>query len=345
MFLAAYVAGGMPRVTADDAQKLDLINIAFGTIKDGLLHFTQNVRPEIERLKAVNPELKVLLSIGGWGAGGFSNMSATEEGIAAFTASCMDEVRNSALDGIDIDWEYPTMDSAGIDASPADRENFTKLLAALRSALDTDFPETHTRLTIAAGAAKFFIDAVEIPEIVPLLDYVSLMTYDLAGVGCPATHHTALYPSETTRGSVDQAVRLFHEAGIPYEKLVIGAAFYSRRWTNIPDGGTHGLGQRCDDPEDKTSGLWGPGFTGICKFLGEDGKGTDGWYVGYDATARAHWLYHPEKREMLSFDDEQSVAEKVRYVKTQSLAGIMYWEHNSDPSRRLLASMAAAKSE
>ena len=39
MFLCAYVSGdarGMQVVTAEDASRLDLINIAFGTIRDGL---------------------------------------------------------------------------------------------------------------------------------------------------------------------------------------------------------------------------------------------------------------------------------------------------------------------
>ena len=340
--IAAYVAGKMSSVTAEDAALLDLINIAFGTVKNGLLHFPRNEKAEIERLKQANPNLRVLLSIGGWGAGGFSTMCSTPEGIAAFTESCMVCVEENALDGLDLDWEYPTIDDAGIDASPDDRQNFTALIASLRNALDAKYPDTHKLLTIAAGAGDYYIDAVEIEKIVPLLDYISLMTYDMAGAWTPAFHHTALYSSPYNKNSVEHSVKTFHEAGAPLEKLVIGAAFYSRRWTNIPAGENNGIGQRCDDPNDKESGFWGPGFGGISQKIDENGQGKDGWIVGRDDVAHARWLYHPEKRELLSYDDEQSAAEKTEYAKSNGLYGVMYWEHNSDPTRRLLKAMAKA---
>ena len=64
MFLCAYVAGearGMRAVTEDDALRLDLINIAFGTIKDGLLWYPriEETKTEIDRLRAVKPGLKM----------------------------------------------------------------------------------------------------------------------------------------------------------------------------------------------------------------------------------------------------------------------------------------------
>ena len=345
MFLCAYVSGdarGMRAVTAEDASRLDLINIAFGTIRDGLLWYPriEETKTEIDRLRAVKPELKILLSVGGWGAGGFSVMAKTPEGIAAFTASCMLAAEAMGLDGIDIDWEYPTIGSAGIDHDPADRENFTALLASLREALG---PEK--MLTIAAGAGQYMVDAIEIPKIVPLLDYVSLMTYDMAGAWTPACHHTALYPTghpDVHNMCVDSTVKVFEKAGVPAEKLVIGAAFYSRRWTHIAAADNLGFGEKCYDPEDKESGFWGPGYATISKLTDPDAPESKGWITVRDDVAHARWLYNPEKEEFLSFDDEESVAEKVRYAREKGIAGVMYWEHGSDPTRKLLTAMAEA---
>ena len=344
MFLCAYcTANTLDRVTADDAARLDLINIAFGTIRDGLLWYPRvaETKIELDRIRAAHPGIRILLSIGGWGAGGFSTMAKTPEGIAAFTASCMTVADALALDGLDIDWEYPTIGSAGIDHAPEDRENFTALLRSLREALG---PEK--MLTIAAGAGKYMIEAIEIPKIVPLLDYFSLMTYDMAGGWTPACHHTALYPTghpDVRNMCVDAAVRVFGEAGVPREKLVIGAAFYSRRWTHIPAGDNLGFGERCYDPADKDSGLWGPGYTEIAeKLLDPASPASKGWRLVRDDVAHARWLYNPEKEEFLSFDDEESVAEKVRYARDKGLAGVMYWEHGSDPTRKLLKAMSEA---
>ena len=346
MILCAYVSGdarGMRAVTADDASRLDLINIAFGTLRDGLLWYPRiaETKVEIDRLRAVKPDLKILLSVGGWGAGGFSTMAKTPEGIAAFTASCMEAADAMGLDGIDIDWEYPTIGSAGIDHAPEDKENFTALLASLREALGPD-----RMLTIAAGAGKYMTDAVEIPKIVPLLDYISLMTYDMAGAWTPACHHTALYPTghpDVRNMCVDSTVKVFEEAGVPPEKLVIGAAFYSRRWTHIPAADNLGFGEKCYDPNDKESGFWGPGYGEISKMADPNAPESKGWIVVRDEKAHARWLYNPEKEEFLSYDDEESVAEKVRYASDNSLLGVMYWEHGSDPTRKLLRAMSEEK--
>ena len=49
------------------------------------------------------------------------------------------------------------------------------------------------------------------------------------------------------------------------------------------------------------------------------------------------------KEEFLSYDDEESVAEKVRYASEKNLLGVMYWEHGSDPTRKLLRAMSEEK--
>lgn len=331
---AAYVWDWyLKTVDEHDAAVLDIINIAFGLVKDDALFFDKpHVPSEIARIHALKPEMKVLLSVGGWGAGGFSMMSRTPEGIAKFTASCVDAVETYGLDGIDLDWEYPTIDSAGIDADPSDKHNFTLLLQSLRAALDTAYPDTHKMLTIAAGAGKYYVDAVEIPEITKVLDYISLMTYDMRGAWSPAGHHTALYGSP----SADETVRLFHEAGVPKEKLMIGAAFYSRRWTNIPEGGTHGLGQKCDDPDDRESGMFGPGFAKLAEAYIDK----NGYTAYFDEACGASYLYSETERTFISYDDEKSVAAKAKYAAENGLYGVMYWEHSSDPSRRLMNALA-----
>lgn len=340
MLLCAYVFGHYDALTDEDAKKLDLINIAFGLIRDGRLHVPESVAsPVWDRLRAANPSLRILLSIGGWGAGGFSTMAKAPSSRAVFIESCMRAVDEYALDGLDLDWEYPTIDSAGIDADPCDRENFTCLLTELRHALDTRYPEKHKMLTIAAGGGEYYINAVEIPKIVPVLDYVSLMTYDLAGTWTPAIHHTALYSTAVQPNSVDANVQRFMAAGVPAEKLVIGAAFYSRRWLHIPDGSTHGLGQSAT-VSDPNSGSFGPGFGTLSGM-----RNKNGYTVCRDKTAHAPYLYNRETGEWISYDDPESVADKVRYAREHGLSGVMYWEHSCDPTRALLDAMFTAKGE
>ena len=340
MIKAGYVwANALSDVTDADACMLNQINLAFGLVKDGVLSF--RVRDEkdftdnMNRIRCVNPEMKITLSVGGWGAGGFSAMAMTDAGRRAFAASCLETVNRYGLDGIDIDWEYPTIDWAGIDADPADRANFTLLLQALRDVLPDKL------VTIAAGCGGYINDSMDLPAIEPILDYVSLMSYDMRGIGTAAGPHTALYPrtgavDDYDRSSGDMYVKLFEKSGIPKSKQILGAAFYSRRWEGVPAGEMHGLGQK---GATKESGGFGPNYGKLAaEFIGKNG------YVLYRDNG-APYLYKAETGELNSFDDPVSVAEKTAYVRENGLAGIMYWEHSCDPTKELLTAIDNAAKE
>ena len=107
-----------------------------------------------EVLRENNPDIKILLSVGGWSAGGFSLASRTEEGRKKMAQTGLALVEEYGLDGIDIDWEYPGTSVAGIDSDPSDGENFILLLTALREALGGF--ESGKMVTIAAGGDSYF---------------------------------------------------------------------------------------------------------------------------------------------------------------------------------------------
>lgn len=91
---------------------------------------------KIPQLRKQNPNLKVLLSVGGWGARGFSGAAATKDTRAVFIQSAQEIIAKYGLDGIDLDWEYPVNGARGlVESQPADRANFTALLTELRTAL------------------------------------------------------------------------------------------------------------------------------------------------------------------------------------------------------------------
>lgn len=57
--------------TREDAQRLTHVNLAFGLLKDGLLdlHLLKYLHL-LPKLREWNPEMKIVLSVGGWGADG-----------------------------------------------------------------------------------------------------------------------------------------------------------------------------------------------------------------------------------------------------------------------------------
>ena len=328
MALAYVTAKNLVTVTPDDAMRLTHVNIAFGLVHDNCTLNTCQLSniAYIHTIRSWNPSLKFVLSVGGWGAGGFSEMAMTEEGRKTFAKSCADYVKETGLDGIDIDWEYPCNDSAEIGADPRDRENFTYLLEELRLALGND-----KIVSIAAGAGDYFVRDTEMDKVAEICDYVQLMTYDMRSGFCTeAGHHAALYATknDTQNANTDYVVDLFNKAGVPLEKIVIGAAFYARKWDGVPNVNT-GLLQQA-----QTVGQYGLGYSGLV----EEFIDKNGFTKYWDEYAKAHFLFNGET--LISYESPEAIREKCLYLMEKGLLGIMYWEHGSDRTHTLLKTIA-----
>lgn len=319
----AYVMDhSMHTVTAADVQSLTHINLAFGLLKDGQLDLHQLTNLSlISRFREWNPELKIVLSVGGWGAGGFSTAAMTEIGRNQLAASCLEVVERYALDGIDIDWEYPCSDVAGIDASPRDKENFTLLLQAIRDALGWN-----RIVSVAMGADESCVRNTQMERVSPILDYVQLMTYDMFnGLSCRAGHHAALSPTrgDSFRNNTQAVVELYHDAGVPYEKMVIGAAFYGRQFA-VETTENNGLLQPSGP------GLDGPSYHQITpEYLRKHS-----YQQFWDEDAQAAYLWNGKL--FVSYESAEAIRRKSNYIKQKQLRGLMYWEHGHDQTKELL---------
>ena len=269
------------------------INYAFGHVNDtfdGVRIDNPRRLKKIVDLKNVNPDLKVMLSVGGWGSGRFSEMASDDQRRMSFAQDCLRVVEEFGLDGIDIDWEYPTSDMAGISASPEDRENFNLLMRDLREVLGED-----RLLTLASSAYAEYIDFFACEK---YLDFVNIMTYDMANA---PYHHAALYASENTKGCCEGAVKAHVEAGVPVEKLVLGMPFYGRGGTSMP---------RFVDYKDI--------------------KAENGLVEMWDDVAKAPYLADSEGVLVLGYDTPRSMKIKCDYIKETGLLGAMYWEYAGD---------------
>ena len=216
--------------TIPDPTVMTHINYAFGHVYDSFdgvrIDNPDRLRMIVD-LKKQNPKLRVLLSVGGWGSGRFSEMAASDKNRLLFAKDCRRVVDDFGLDGIDIDWEYPTQSSAGISSSPDDTKHFTLLMRDLRQELGN---KLLTCATIASG------EYIDFRSCISYIDMVNVMSYDM---GNPPYHHSALYPSEITNWMTTSAAIEAHlNAGVPHEKLVMGMPLYGRGkqgYTTEPD--------------------------------------------------------------------------------------------------------------
>ncbi len=309
----------------NDILRITHLNIAFGLIRDDHTVTVDHLQyiDRIPAYKRLNPDLRVNLSIGGWGADGFSQMAFTKEGRDIFVSSAMDIVEKYEFDGIDIDWEYPCIDSAEIACHPSDKQNFTFLMEDLRAGLDALSKKTGKRyeLSCAVGGDAYFIQNTEMDKVANIVDYVNLMTYDLRGGFTNVTgHHTNLYPQtgEPNGPCGERTVQLYYDAGVPYEKMVFGAAFYGRRWAGVAGGDTHGLGQPASSVGNIRTDfdLQDPQAVAQHRF-------TKFW----DDQAKAAYLY--DGADFISYETPESICEKCKFIREKNLAGLMYWAYGN----------------
>lgn len=318
----------IPTLTTAHLKQFDRINLAFVVLKEGRLSLDNLEHiSHVPRMREANPDLKILISVGGAGAGGFSTMARTDEGRRAFADDCIEMIDRYALDGMDLDWEFPGSDY-GLDSSPEDSVNFTALLKTLRERFDAY--ERPLELTIAAAAGQWFMDQTEVEKYHVYLDQIMLMTYDLRGFGQPITgHHTALYsrPDDVIDISADSAVQDWLKIGVPAEKIAIGSGFYSRVWHKVnPD--RQGLLQ---------TGEGGGDYGENYDVLRDQYVNKQGFVRHWDDIAKVPWLFDGET--FISYDDEEAVQAKCDYVREQGLAGIFFWRYLDDPENELIPLM------
>lgn len=333
-----YVGGfrGAIDETTIDAAKLTHINYAFVNVQDSLAVLTNlstdstNFR-KLNTLKSINPGLKILISLGGWSwSENFSDAVLTPGSREKFAASCVDIVRTYDLDGVDIDWEYPSVPGEeGNVVRPEDKENFTLMFKVIREHLGRLTAATGKTylLTTAVPIFQKFLDMNDLAAAAQYLDLVNLMTYDFFVNGDTAGHHTNLYPSENydSEESAHKGVEAYKKAGVPAEKLVIGIAFYGRSWY-MRSADNRGVNRPVD------SLARAGGYTYI-----KDSILTRPGVVRYwDEKAQAAYAFNEQNNQFFTFDDEESVKAKCRYVKEKGLAGVMFWEYRSDPKLYLL---------
>jgi chitinase len=317
-----------------DVEKLTHINYAFANVIDGAVIEGEG-RAEQDRenliklnsLKAKNPDLKILISIGGWTwSKGFSDAVLTEDSRKKFTDSAIDYLIRHQLDGLDFDWEYPGYPGDDNVYREEDRENFVLMLKSVREALDSlgKLNNTYYLNTIATGGFKEYVDVNDLREAQKYLDFINIMTYDFTGVGNPMTgHHANLTTVELDGRSAENSVIQHVAAGVPIEKLVMGIAFYGKMWKSV---------------NPKNFGLFQPAigfrnfpFKDIEVFL-EDQDYSKKW----DSLSNASFLWNEKDSIFVSYESPESILQKIKFIKNKGMGGVMFWEYHEDSESRTL---------
>jgi chitinase len=208
------------------------------------------------QLKQLNPNLKVLISIGGWNPPTYNTLfdqaASTEAQRQAFVGSCINMFlqgniasgvsTGTLFDGIDLDWEFPNAN---------DTANFTALLTEFRNEMNTltgTTGKTYQLLAdLAAGpstpgaAADSGNDGgyntINIPAVAAELNYMNIDGYNYDGDWTNATNDASALYDETANplygtpaDDIDATVQYYLAQGAPAAKYTMGFPLYGAGW-------------------------------------------------------------------------------------------------------------------
>ncbi len=309
---------------------------------------------EFIALKAEHPKVKVLASIGGWSYSYYFHYIAKDDASRkGFAQACQQLLSNfgDVFDGVDLDWEFPyTGGDSAISHHPEDGDLQVELLKAIREAIDPDYlSKGFTKeLTIATAQNYINIPHQYKSSLKHYLNFLSVMAYDYVGGWSARTGMNApLYASGNTNDpcynpednkymTVDEVITALLTAGIPSDQIVMGLPFYGRSFKDV-ENVDNGLFQ---EHKGVGPGTWEGGSLDFCdlvdgvnghSFIMREGSqwfGNDGYERFWDDVTKTPYLFNGST--FITYDDDESIAEKVSYVKEKKLGGVMIWELSGD---------------
>ena len=321
----AYYTGNGETLAEYPLKKITHLIYSFLHLRnDSLTYWNDRQRTVLLHLSEVKkqyPHLKIMVSLGGWGGcAPCSEIFATQERRDSFALSVVSLLKEFNLDGLDLDWEYPAIEGyPGHAYDSSDKAHFTSLVKTLRLAFGTEY-----LLSFAAGGfEKYLTNSIEWAEVMPQVDFVNLMTYDLvSGFSKLTGHHTPLLDYQPDQQSTSKCVTWLLGHQVKKEQLVIGAAFYARVWSDVIS---------------ENHGLYNPGnFKEMVSFRNFDTyfSDTTGFSYFWDKKAKAPYYYNESKQLFATFDDKHSVAAKMKFIRRNKLGGIMFWELTDDKNSK-----------
>ncbi|WP_084467802.1 glycosyl hydrolase family 18 protein [Actinokineospora inagensis] len=322
---------------------------------------------QLKKLKAKYPNLKIIMSIGGWTYSKyFSDVAATDASRKKFVASCIDAYIDGNIkayggaggpgtaagifDGIDIDWEWPGSPDGhpGNHYSAAnDKDNLTALLKEFRTQLDAKSKTTGKRYELhaftPADPNKVQL-GWDIPKVFDYLDVANVQGYDFHGSGSDNSwepnqtgHQANLYDDvddpNATKFSVERAIKAYTDRGANPRKLTLGLAFYGRGWQGVPDNGKKGEWQSAQGaaPGQFAEEAGTRGYSNLLSSL-------PNCTIYHDTQAVATACFTGgTSGQWWTFDDPWTIQQKTAWLKTKNLLGIMAWEMSGDPGTLMTA--------
>ena len=319
--VTCYYYGSFNGLREVDYETIDIINYSFAQISKN----TDNVKTtfyintsgagSIDKVSMVHRYgVKVCLSLGGWHTDSsfwdtYSEACSTEENRKQVANSILEVLEKYQLDGIDLDWEYP---------KAKDKNNFTLLMKEIYETLKSK--DEGYLISAAVPCGAWAMERYDYKTLNNYMDYFYIMTYDLDDDGSGNVKHL------TNLSTAKVGANVLINAGVKSSKVVIGIAFYARKFNGINSAN----GAFGKPYESKQTIMYDKVVNDYLSRLDSE------VFEYYDSSALAYYLYDEVNKCIISFDNDKSVKAKYDYALSSKLGGVMYWSYNDDPTGTLM---------
>ncbi len=304
--------------------------------------------------KERNPNLKIVISVGGWSySRPFYDVLPDPDRRATTIASLIENLRQPGfdmIDGIDMDFEFPG--GLGLDTDKGnpsvDGAAYLEFMKEMREALDAlgEEKDRYYELTAAIGLGEQqlanWAQSSKIGDFLKYIDRLGLMTYDFEGAWSPhAGLNSALAePFDTPQvqsidGAINTLITKHNVTQDQLAKISVGYPSYSR--SNMIASGLTDPSEILFAPARSEGGSLGTVESGIMSYfdlvarvIGPNGEGINGWKIYNYPEFGATVAYNPSSGEFHSFMSPQDVQAVSEYVVANGLHGVFTWQGDDD---------------
>jgi GH18 family chitinase len=274
---------------------------------------------------------KVMLSLGGWGScQNFPIIAADPAKRANLAHHCVLALANYGFDGIDMDWEFPG--SPELKGSPADKENYTLVMKAIRDSIDLYGSQIKYKflLTGAFGSHDVFNQYIEWKKLNEFIDFFNIMSYDFNGGWSEnASHNSPLSaPAQGDTNALDNTFyRLTTKYHVPANKINMGVGFYGRSLMGKAEQKLDICGTAHLGVADSVTFVPELGGSSYWNLMNLKDKFEEHW----DEKAQVPYLIGKgDLNTFVSYDNSKSIKLKAEFVKQNDGAGLIIWEVSGD---------------
>ncbi|ULU04246.1 hypothetical protein L3Y34_017202 [Caenorhabditis briggsae] len=269
---------------------------------------------------SLKPALKVMIGVGGNGVRfEFRQIVSDDTERKALVDSITSFIVEHDLDGVDVFWKWPFKHT---------RISYVIFLRELRTPLDTlrykMYRQVPYIISIIAPRIHSEFDGFDLEEIMQIVDFVNVLTYDYFYTTHKVGPLSLFYGGR--EGNVDRTMKYLTCMTENPSKLNLGVAFYGTTY-NVTDS----LFEKSFDnlwisKDSKTTGPFGTSWSEISS----NEKALAKW----DNASRTPYTW--DGRKFFTFENERSMREKMEYAKEHNIGGIVVWVIDQDDDKSTL---------